>query len=191
VEGEKKTVTELLDWVEKDAAFYSHGDGGLTLSGGEPLLQGAFLLNLLKKAKERRLHVAVETCGYGEYAVLHAVAVYLDAILFDIKSLNREKHLAYTGKSNGLILDNFERLCVDYPHLDKLVRTPVIPGFNDTPEEIREILAFLRGRTNVRFEALPYHRFGEGKYSALGRTYAMGSAVTDKQRLKEIMELRL
>jgi pyruvate formate lyase activating enzyme len=173
VEGEKKTVTEILDEVEKDAAFYNHGDGGLTLSGGEPLSQGVFLLDLLKKAKERRIHLAIETCGYGDYTLLHAVAAHLDVILFDIKSLNREKHLAYTGKSNDLILDNFERLCTDYPHLDKLVRTPVIPGFNDRPEEMQEILTFLHGRTNVRFEALPYHRFGEGKYKALGRPYLM------------------
>jgi pyruvate formate lyase activating enzyme len=171
VEGEQKTADEILDWVEKDAPFYNHGNGGLTLSGGEPLSQGDFLIHLLKKAKQRRLNVAMETCGYGEYALLREVAGYLDVLLFDIKSLDREKHIACTGKSNDLILHNFERLCADFPGLDKWVRTPVIPGFNDAPEDVRDILAFLHHRPNVRFKALPYHRFGEEKYRALGRPY--------------------
>jgi pyruvate formate lyase activating enzyme len=179
VEGDRKTADEILDSVEQDAAFYKHGDGGLTLSGGEPLMQGTFLLDLLKKAKERRLHTAMETCGYGDYATLNAAAHCLDVILFDIKSLNREKHIAYTGKSNELILRNFEQLCSAFPTLDKFVRTPVIPGFNDTPEDLREISTYLRGRPGVRFETLPYHRLGEGKYRALGRPFEMGEASLD------------
>jgi pyruvate formate lyase activating enzyme len=170
-EGESKTADEILDMVEKDAAFYNHGEGGLTLSGGEPLSQGNFLIQLLKKARQRRLHTAMETCGYGDYTVLSAAATCLDLILFDIKSLDSEKHIAYTGKSNALILQNFERLCADFPKLEKLVRTPVIPGFNDAPEDILNIRTFLERRPNVRYETLPYHRFGEAKYGALGRGY--------------------
>jgi pyruvate formate lyase activating enzyme len=169
VSGEWKTVGEVLDIAERDAAFYNHGDGGLTLSGGEPLMQGAFLIRLLKKARERRLHTAVETCGYGEYATLAAAAGCLDTLFFDIKSLDRERHTTATGRSNELILENFERLCADFPALDKRVRTPVIPGFNDAPEAIRKIRDYLRNRSNVHFETLPYHRLGEEKYRSLGR----------------------
>lgn len=172
-EGEWKTAEEIIDVVERDAAFYLHGNGGLTLSGGEPLLQGTFLTDLLQKAKRRRLHVAMETCGYGNYTLLAAAASYLDLILFDIKSLDRDKHVAYTGQPNDLILENFNRLCTDFPSLDKVVRTPVIPGFNDTPVDLEQIRTLLRGHPNVRHETLPYHRFGVEKYAMLGRTYAL------------------
>jgi pyruvate formate lyase activating enzyme len=168
--GEWKTADEILDLAERDAVFYNHGDGGLTLSGGEPLMQGTFLIRLLEKAKERRLHVAMETCGYGEYAVLAAAAAGLDTLFFDIKSLDRERHIAATGHSNDRILKNFECLCADFPALDKRVRTPVIPGFNDAPEDIRKIRDYLHLRPNVHFETLPYHRLGEEKYKSLGRT---------------------
>jgi pyruvate formate lyase activating enzyme len=168
--GEWKTADEILDLVERDAAFYHHGNGGLTLSGGEPLMQGAFLVHLLKKARERRLHTVMETCGYGEYDLLATAAAGLDTLFFDLKSLDRERHIAATGHSNDRILKNFERLCADFPALDKRVRTPLIPGFNDAPEELRNIRAYLRCRPNVRFETLPYHRLGEEKYKSLGRT---------------------
>jgi pyruvate formate lyase activating enzyme len=169
VEGEWMTADEILDVSEKDAAFYNYGNGGLTLSGGEPLMQGAFLTDILQKAKKRRLNLAMETCGYGSYAVLVAAAACLDTILFDIKTLDRERHILYTGHPNDLILQNFERLCTDFPRLDKFVRTPLIPGFNDAPDDLREIRALLHGRPNVRHEILPYHRLGEEKYRMLGR----------------------
>lgn len=169
VEGKWMSADEILEVAERDAVFYSYGDGGLTLSGGEPLMQGGFLTDLLQKARKRRLHLAMETCGYGRYDVLAAAAASLNTILYDIKTLDCQRHILYTGRPNDLILQNFERLCADFPHLDKQIRTPLIPDFNDSPDELQKIRDLLHGRPNVRHETLPYHRLGEEKRRMLAR----------------------
>lgn len=188
VEGQEYCIEELLDIVEKDEIFYAQGNGGMTISGGEPLSHGDFLVRLLREAKERHIHTAIETCGYGDYEVLYQAAQYLDYILFDIKSLDEEKHLAYTGKSNKVILDNFARLCEDYPNLQKNVRTPIIPGFNDSLEDVKKILKYISTYPNVEYEPLEYHKFGAEKYRNLGREYLMGEAALDKQFMPQIRD---
>ncbi len=189
-EGTKYTVNELLDLVERDSVFYGHGDGGLTVSGGEPLMQGDFLIALLKGAKKRRIHTAIETCGSGEYAVLSEAAKYLDAILFDIKSLDDAKHREYTGHGNEKIIENFSNLCREYPLLEKRVRTPIIPGFNDTEAEIRRIKSFLADKPNVTHELLKYHTFGMGKYKALGREYPMEEVKLSDSKFEELKAVK-
>lgn len=175
IEGKEIEIEEILDQVEKQADFYRYGEGGLTVSGGEPLSHGIWLIQLLKEAKKRRIHTAMETCGYVDYSILREAAELLDVILFDIKSMDSIKHEEYTGKSNQKILDNFTRLCQEFPGLSKQVRTPVIPGFNDTKEELWQIENFLKDKPGVIYEMLPYHRYGEGKYKMLGRKYRMGN----------------
>ncbi len=172
-EGIGWSVQDIIELVEKDSIFYRKQRGGMTVSGGEPLLHEDFLIRLLKEAKKYRITTAMETCGYGDYGVLKEAAKYLDTIMFDIKSIDEKKHQEYTGKSNQRILENFSRLCRDFPELPKLVRTPVIPSFNDKVEELQAIENFLHNRPNVTYEKLPYHRFGVGKYKALGRRYQM------------------
>ena len=152
----------------------------------EPLTHREFLPELLAEAKKRRIHTAIETCGYADYDALHEAAGYLDYILFDIKHMDARKHQEYTGRDNQRILDNFVRLCEEYPQLPKKVRTPVIPGFNDTEEELGKIRRFIDGRDNVSYELLPYHSFGRGKYKALGRDYLMGDV-----RLSPEMERKI
>jgi len=190
-EGEIYSIKTLLDIVDRDRVFYGQGDGGLTVSGGEPLTHPEILLPLLKEAKQRRIHTAIETCGYADYGVLKEAAGYLDYILYDIKSMDSEKHLSYTGKRNDMILENFDKLCRDFPKIPKKVRTPIIPGFNDTADDVKKILAFIKNRPNVSYEPLPYHSFGRGKYKALGREYPMGDAKLDPARMEEINELEL
>lgn len=175
-EGRIYSVKELVDIVERDSVFYGHGQGGLTVSGGEPLTHPRFLAELLKEAKKRRIHTAIETCGYAAYESLAAAAPYLDMIHYDIKSMDCGKHREYTGCSNERILENFRRLCRDFPQIPKKVRTPVIPGFNDTARDIREIRDFVKDKPGVTYELLPYHSFGKGKYKTLGRPYGMGDA---------------
>ncbi|MBQ3692467.1 MAG: glycyl-radical enzyme activating protein [Clostridia bacterium] len=189
VEGQEYNVKQLIDIVERDSAFFSHGDGGLTVSGGEPLTHGELLIELLKEAKKRRISTAIETCGYADYGVLHEAAKYLDTIMFDIKSMNAQKHAEFTGKSNNVIIKNFEQLCLDYPDIPKKVRTPVIPTFNDTKEDIKAIADFLRNKPNVIYELLAYHSYGKGKYKALGREYLMGDLTLDKDRFKELSKI--
>lgn len=188
-EGKIYDINELLDIVEKDAIFYKHGDGGLTISGGEPLTHGKFLIELLQQAKKRRINTAIETCGYADYEVLYNSAMYLDTILFDIKSLNDDKHKIYTGRSNFRILNNFQQLCKDYSEKYKKVRTPIISGFNDTIEDIIAILKFIVDMPNVNYEALPYHRFGVGKYTALGRIYPMGKMNLSAEKVEMITQV--
>lgn len=185
-QGKLKTIKEILDIVEKDSVFYTRSEGGVTISGGEPLMHGKFTINLLKQAKKRRINTAIETCGYSNYEILKGCAESLDTILFDIKSLNEEKHKKFTGVSNKLILENFNKLCIDFPKLKKHVRTPVIPTFNDNEEDIKGIIEFLKDKPNVSYELLPYHKFGEGKYKSLGREYLMSDLKLD-EKLYEVL----
>lgn len=186
-QGKPMEIQEIIDQVLRQELFYHHGEGGLTISGGEPLSHGTWLVKLLKEAKKHRLHTAIETCGYAPYETLKEAAKYLDVILFDIKSMNDEKHQEYTGKSNQKILDNFERVQKEYKNLKIIVRTPVIPGFNDTINDLEQIQNFIKNKENVSYEMLPYHRFGEGKYEMLGRTYEMGD-VTLSEEIKTYIE---
>ncbi len=169
-EGRAITVSEILDIAERDAVFYGKG-GGLTVSGGEPIMQGEFLLALLQEAKRRRINTAMETCGFGNYDVLCQAAPMLDMILYDVKSLDAGKHKQWTGQDNTLILENLSLLCEDFPELPKLIRMPVIPQFNEGEKE--KIRDFALRYRNTAFEPLSYHRFGVGKYQALGRGYTI------------------
>lgn len=173
VYGKRYDYKELLNLVEKDNSFYARSGGGLTVSGGEPLAQGDFTLKLLKEAKKRRINTAIETCGYAPWKVLKEAAQYLDTILFDIKSLDSKKHEKFTGVSNKLILDNFDKLSTAYPQLNKIVRTPIIPGFNDSQDEKSKVEEYVKNYPNVTYEVLTYHKLGQTKYEYLGRNYPM------------------
>ena len=171
--GRYKTVDEVWSEVAKDNLFYQNSHGGMTLSGGEPLWQPEFALALLQKAHSAGIHCAIETSGFAPWHVLKEVAAQLDYIFFDIKSLNRKKHIEQTGVDNTLILNNFEKLVRTYPDKTIHVRTPVIPGFNDTADDINDILNFLDAYPQVKYELLQYHRYGVGKYETLRRIYNM------------------
>lgn len=174
VMGERKSVDEVLGEVEKDALFYDNTCGGMTLSGGEPLSQREFVIALLTEAKKRRIHCAMETSGYAEWEVFKSVVERLDYLLMDIKCMDEKIHEKYTGVSNTRILENFKKLCEEFPNLPIHVRTPVIPGVNDNKEEIQAIHDFLLPFSNVRYELLKYHRLGEPKYASLHREYPLG-----------------
>ena len=167
VYGKEMAVDEIIEATESEQAFYRHGGGGITLSGGEPLMQVEFAIELLKTAKEHYLHTAIETCGYCKADTLRNAAKYLDFIMYDVKILNDEKHIKYTGVSNKLILDNLKMLFEEFPKIPKLIRTPVIPNINE--DDIPEIKKYLSQFDNYEYELLPYHRFGENKYIMLGK----------------------
>ncbi len=134
VYGRRVTVGEVLRRVEEDEVFYARSGGGLTLSGGEPLAQAGFCMALLEEARRRRLGTALETCGHAPWPVLEAAAGLLDGVLYDLKCMDRQRHLRTTGVSNEGILDNLVRLKAAFPRLPLTVRTPVVPGFNDREE---------------------------------------------------------
>ena len=191
--GLNRQVAEILKIVEQDSAFYSRSGGGMTISGGEPLMQAEFAVELLREAKKRRIHTAMETCGHAEWSRLEAVCRHLDTILFDIKTIDPLKHKQFTGVSNELILENFLKLQQAFPQLEILVRTPLVPGFNDTEEEIGRILEFIRQFPGVKYELLPYHRMGQSKYQFLDREFLMGDVKLSDEKaaaLKEFAEKR-
>ncbi|MFE8118793.1 glycyl-radical enzyme activating protein [Brenneria goodwinii] len=169
--GERMTVRQVLDIVESDAIFYRRSGGGLTLSGGEPLMQGVFALALLQEAKKRNIGTLLETCGDGNWPVLREIAGYSDAIYFDVKSLDDELHRHFTLRGNRRILNNLLRLRRAFPDLPIHVRTPLIPGFNATKDAINSIVDFVLALPRVSYEILPYHRLGSDKYRLLGREY--------------------
>lgn len=174
--GRQMTIDEVLKAAEMDGVFYGRSGGGITLSGGEPLMQWEFAVSLLREARRRRMNTAMETCGFTDWEALGEAAKYLSSIIFDIKTMNSDKHKEYTGVGNEPILANFARLCDEFPALPKLVRTPVVPGFNDNEEDIAAIADFLAARANVDYELLAYHRMGQPKYRYLDRDYPLGDS---------------
>lgn len=189
--GKNMTVQQVLDIVEEDSVFYSRSGGGITLSGGEPLLQADFARELLKEAKQRGLDTAIETTGFAKWEDIVKVFEYVDTVHFDIKCLDSEKHKRYTGVSNEEILRNFESVCANFPDLRLIARTPVVPGFNDTEEEVVAISNYIKGMSRyVEYELLGYHRFGEGKYTQLGKKYPFSDVSTlETARLNELKKL--
>ena len=132
--GENKTVDQILKEVEKDALFYARSGGGMTLSGGEPLMHADIALPLLREARHRRIKTAIETCGCIPWDTLKEAAPYLNYVLFDVKQMDSEKHREGVGVGNELILSNLKKLLTEFPNLHVQVRTPIIPGFNDNDE---------------------------------------------------------
>lgn len=174
VSGTWLSVEDVLAAVEEDDAFYARSGGGLTVSGGEPLAQGDFVVALLGEARSRGIDTAVETSGLCNWKTLGTVAALADQIFFDIKCVDEGKHSKWTGVSNAKILDNFRRLRRELPDARVTVRTPVIPGFNDGESEIQAIAAFIENAGGAHaYELLPYHQFGEAKYDRLGQHYPL------------------
>lgn len=171
--GRCMSVDEVIREVQQDTCFYSRSAGGLTVSGGEPLSQPEFTVALLTAARDQGLDTAIETCGHAKWSDLEWVCEHVDGVFYDIKSFDARKHRQFTGVTNQLILENFDRLAGTYTNMPIVVRTPVIPGFNDAAEEIIRIANFIRRFSNVSYELLPYHAFGESKYTLLGRRFPM------------------
>lgn len=186
--GNSQTVAEVIDQVEKDASFYARSGGGLTLGGGEPLAQPEFALALLKEAKRRYIKTAMETCGHVPKEVLLEACHYCNTLMYDLKHMNSSKHKEFTKQGNELIIENFKAVREAYPQLSIRVRTPVVPGFNDTAEEIQAIVDFLEG-LNVEYELLPYHRLGTQKYTNIGLGYSLGDISLDNDSFLSLLEV--
>ena len=184
------SVAEVLDEVKRDALFYKNSGGGVTLTGGEVLSQPDFATRLLQGCHLLGFHTAIETSGYGSWSKFRKLLEHVDLVLFDIKHPNPEVHLAVTGVSNQLILQNLKRVIA----LGKatIARIPVIPGFNDSPETMRDMVKLLNGWDNILgVELLPYHRYGVSKYEKLGRQFHwVGDAPSESQMaaFREIFE---
>ena len=171
--GQDITVGELMPEILADKPFYRRSGGGVTLSGGEILAQPEFARDLLCACKEAGLHTAVESTANAPFDKIEAILPYLDLYLMDIKHMDSAKHKQYTGVDNGLILQNAKRISQS-GQTELVIRTPVVPTFNDTAEEIRAISKFAASLDGVReHHLLPYHRLGQDKYTGLGRSYLL------------------
>ncbi len=189
--GNLLSIDEVLKVVEEENIFHSRSGGGITLSGGEPFMQAEFSVALLREAKRRRINTAMETAGYTAWENMEGACGHLDTILFDIKTMDDQKHAEFTGVSNKLILDNFDKMCAGFPDLRIVVRTTIVPGFNDTAEEVFAIVDFIKGRQNVSYEPLVYHRLGQPKYEYLGRKYLLAEIKADEGKINALKEAAL
>ncbi|HJD96637.1 glycyl-radical enzyme activating protein [Mailhella massiliensis] len=187
--GGERRVKDILDDVEKDSLFYARSGGGITLSGGEPLFQPQFALALLREAKERHIHRAMESCAFCPEETFLEAAGLLNYLLVDVKCPDEERHRLFTGQSNKRILSNIRAAHQAFPALPIHVRTPVIPGVNDTEEDIAAIASFAREAGAQAYELLPYHKMGESKYRFLGKDYPMGDAALDEAKFKRLQAL--
>ncbi len=168
--GRYLSVPELMDMIEKDLIFYDSSNGGVTLSGGEPLLQWAPLFSLLQACKRLEFHTTVDTSGYADWAVLERVAAKTDLFLYDLKVMDDRKHRFYAGVSNQGILTNLKRL--SGIGADIIIRIPLVPGVNDDQENLQRTGAFVSALKGVRrVDILPYHDFQLSKYKSFNIPY--------------------
>lgn len=159
---------ELLHEIVKDRNYFDLSGGGVTLSGGEPLQQVEFCLELLKKLKRQGINTALDTSGYAPYRFFKKIMPYVDIILFDIKIMNEHLHEKYTKVSNSLILENFRQICMTGKRV--IVRIPVIPGFTDAQANIAEIEKFVKQQPgNIQIEKIPFNPLMAKKYQLLGK----------------------
>ena len=187
--GKDVTVEEVLEVVKKDLPYYRRSKGGITLSGGECTLQPDFSAGLLRGSKELGISTAIESMAFADYSSIEKLLPYLDLYLMDIKHMNGQKHKEYTGYDNKNMLENIKRIC-ESGKTQVIIRVPVVPGFNDTKEEILEIATFADSMKGVReIHLLPYHAYGKGKYEGLQREYLMGDIETPKEeKMRELKE---
>lgn len=175
VVGKPCTPDEVLREVEKDTIFYDESGGGVTFSGGEPLMQIEFLQALLEGCRRRGIHTAVDTSGYAPPEYFDRLCDSVDLFLYDLKLINADAHKKYTGVSNHLILENLKRLAARGAAV--LPRIPLIPGITDTGENLSRTVFLLRSLDSIsRVDLLPYNRIGEGKYEMMGIPYRMPRA---------------
>lgn len=192
--GRLFSVDKMVDRVLDDANFFTSGDGGVTFSGGEPLMHARWLAKVLRECKENYIHTAIETTGYHDWGEFSEVLRYTDLVLYDLKHMDSEKHRAWTGVGNELILDNLRKVASE-TDCDVWVRIPTIPGVNDDEENIAASADFVRSIGLPIIHLLPYHNFGSGKYLGLSRSYPMGMDLktpSDEQMnsLKRVVESR-
>ncbi len=174
--GKSYSVDEVADIIVQDKVFYDKSGGGMTLSGGETSLQPKFSLALMKRVKKANIHIALDTCGGTIWSILEPLVESADLVLLDIKHMDPEKHVKFTGLSLERVLNNIKRISETQTPL--WIRTPVIPGYTDTEENIRATAAFIKTHlpSAIRYDLLAFNKICSPKYSRLGLKWAMEDA---------------
>ena len=190
IAGQMRSVDALFDVLCQDQPFYEGSGGGVTLSGGEVMCADMDEVSALtRRLYDAGISVMIDTCGYAPYAHFQRVLPYVDGFLYDIKSADPLVHARYTGKDNGLILENLERLCHDGARI--ILRIPLIQEVNGTPAEMKKIIRFLQDKQikASRVHLLPYHDTGMGKYRQLGRLESPRFHAPDAQQMQDFLVL--
>lgn len=189
--GRLMTVDEVMKKVEDDVPFFLKSGGGVTLSGGEPLVYDKFSADLLCECQENYIHTALETSGYAQWDKVKSVVQYTDLVLYDVKHMDSATHKTLTGVPNELILENLEKIRKEMPQVSVVIRVPVIPGANDTDENMEATALFAKKVGVGIVHILAYHRMGMGKYYGLGKEYPLGEEVESPsdERMEAIQKI--
>jgi len=191
LKGKIMTVWEVMQILQKDATVYRRSSGGITLSGGEPLVQSAFAAELLRACREKGWHTAMETTGLANAGVLEKVIPLLDLVLLDVKSIDPDTHKNFTGAGNKTILENAVRIA--RMARETVVRVPVVPGVNFSVQDAEAIGSFAKTAGGItEIHLLAYHTYGENKYALLGKPYPMDGTpnlkAADLDAMKAVLE---
>jgi len=181
------TSNEVLEKIIKDIPFYRRSNGGVALSGGDPLMQVDFASEILKLCKKKNIHTAIETSGFADWDDFVKILKYTDFIFFDIKHMDSKKHKYGTGVGNEKILENLRKIS----NLNKniVIRIPIIPDFNDSVENIEKTAKFAKNLKNIiKLELLPYHKLGVIKYERIGKPYLLKAP--DPPRSEDLIKLK-
>ena len=188
--GREMTLEEVLSEVEKDRPFYRRSGGGVTVGGGEPLMQAEFVGRLLAACQQRHLHTALETTGCGSRRHLEELLEHLDLVYFDIKHMDPIRHRELTGVSNQPILENIRAALAADRRCEAILRITTIPGFNDSEENISASARFAVELGCEKIELVPYHKLGAGKYQQYGMEYRLSHVVSPTpERMEDLRRL--
>ena len=192
--GKSMSAGEIFDAIKRDKIFYDSSGGGVTVSGGESLLQPQVVRDLFEKCRQADIHTCIETSGFVAAAAFEKVLPFTDQVLYDLKIMDNEKHRKFTGKPNDLVLSNAGTVAES--GVDMLFRMPLVPGVNDDLPNLVETAAFLNSLklTKKHIELMPYHRLGKGKYDSLGKKYAMADLLPQApeqiEKVKQFFEIK-
>lgn len=188
--GKEMSVEEIIKEIGSDMAFYEESEGGVTFSGGEPLLQPDFLNSVLHECNERDLHTTLDTSGYASQETIDRIRDKVDLFLYDIKTMNDANHRKYTGVSNKPILRNLRRLAEKSSNI--VISLPIVPQINDDEENILRTGEFVSSLHSINYVSLlPYHRTGIDKYKNTGRPYKLKRIQPPSGRKIDVIKERL
>ena len=183
--GKYVSVEEIMKELEKDSVFYEESGGGITFSGGEPLIQIDFLFSLIKECKKKRFHITLDTAGCVDFSYFNRINDLVDLYLYDLKLIDDNKHIKFTNQSNKKILENLRNLSKKGSNI--IIRLPIIPSINDTEEDLEKMGDFIQALRIIRVELLSYHTIGEEKYRRLNKLNRMRNILPPtKERMQEI-----
>ena len=182
------TVADLLTEIRKDLIFYEESGGGVTASGGEPLLQPEFLKDLLQACKSENLHTVVDTSGLAPWKSYQEIVPLVDIFLYDLKFVDDQRHQKYTGVSNKMILENLQKLTSEGKRI--IIRIPLIPAITDVPENLTQIAEYLSALSFIKqIDLLPYNPMGEQKYKKLNKNQKIANL--KHQTKKDLEQMKL